>query len=672
MPRAVALDLVPIGTTDDLDALLTVELDQHLVTAVMVPIDGNWRRIASLVYATPFDNGTVTPTTWLRTARSMVQKDRYRAVFHASTGSLTGNYTENEAHLRIVNGKPIISISFESTARAMHRHPTSPALHRQARLRHHPALVPARPRRPPQKVRAGHRHWPHLSERRAEPTRQLSHHAALTTPQLFLPAFPLLRNHPALRALRAQRSVPQQVARDSFLMRLIRPLFASNALMRLSVLPFLVFAFTAAAQQTPHTLTYAPGKSITLSLPAELDIAVAATGIKRPRFFAQSPDGRIFVTSMVNLADNTNGAVYILDGWNAETHSFAHVIPYLQHLRNTNNIAFYTDDAHQSWLYLPLTDRLVRYKYNPGDKAPKTPPELLIRFPDYGLNYKYGGWHLTRTVAVATLHSATRIYITTGSSCNYCREREAVRASLIVMDPDGSHQQILAHGLRNAVDLQYIPNLDRGSLFATNMGDDHLGERLPEDTFFELDSNRRPGPITAATAPNYGWPTCYFGNGYPIHDVTPLPSDHGPKDKIIAPKTRRRPHKKPRQRHQKSRTSTSRHRLRLRHPNRCSRCWHQPRRTGSRRQRPRGLRSRPRATLILQERPAGLHHLRRALLAAGLRLLRIDQLHPQKLFPRRPARRQQAEHRHGLSRRPLHEPRPQTRGLHYRFPHPRR
>ena len=66
------------------------------------------------------------------------------------------------------------------------------------------------------------------------------------------------------------------------------------------------------------------------------------------------------------------------------------------------------------------------------------------------------------------------------------------------MDPDGTHQQILAHGLRNAVDLQYIPNLDRGSLFATNMGDDHLGERLPEDTFFELDSNRHPGPITAA------------------------------------------------------------------------------------------------------------------------------------------------------------------------------
>src|SRR5665213_302206 len=176
--------------------------------------------------------------------------------------------------------------------------------------------------------------------------------------------------------------------------------------MRLSLLTLLAFTLTAAAQQTPHALTYAPGKSITLSLPADLDIAVAATGIKRARFFAQAPDGRIFVTSMVNLADNTNGVVYILDGWNAGTHTFTHVIPYLQHLRNPNNIAFYTDDAHQTWLYLPLTDRLVRYKYSPGDKAPKGPPQVLIRFPDYGLNYKYGGWHLTRTVAAVLVVEA--------------------------------------------------------------------------------------------------------------------------------------------------------------------------------------------------------------------------------------------------------------------------
>ena len=278
----------------------------------------------------------------------------------------------------------------------------------------------------------------------------------------------------------------------------------------------------------PHTLHYAPGKSITLSLPVGLDIDVAASGLHRVRFFARSPDGRIFATGMYNRADNTQGSVFIFDGWNDKTHTFAHVTHYLDHLRNPNNLAFYTEpakDGHpaQTWLYLPLTDRLLRYRYNAGDTAPSSPPETLMRFPDYGLNYKYGGWHLTRTVAVGTFGGRTRIYIAAGSSCNYCREREVIRASLSAMDPDGSHQELLAHGLRNAVDLAYVAGLDGGALFATNMGDDHLGDKLPEDTFFELQSNDHGGPIAQQPTPNYGWPTCYFAHGKPVLDTTPLP-----------------------------------------------------------------------------------------------------------------------------------------------------
>src|SRR5206468_3390093 len=54
MPRAIDLQLVPLGNTDELDALLTAELDQHIVTAVLIPVEGNWRRIATLTFATPF------------------------------------------------------------------------------------------------------------------------------------------------------------------------------------------------------------------------------------------------------------------------------------------------------------------------------------------------------------------------------------------------------------------------------------------------------------------------------------------------------------------------------------------------------------------------------------------------------------------------------------------
>ncbi|MGA8088168.1 MAG: hypothetical protein WCA10_12735 [Terracidiphilus sp.] len=291
------------------------------------------------------------------------------------------------------------------------------------------------------------------------------------------------------------------------------------ALNRILLLPFLAAAATLFGNpQEPHKLVYAPGKSITLALPANLDINVAATGLKRVRFFAQAPDGRIFATGMYNLADNGRGTVFILDGWNEKTHTFTKITHYLDHLRNPNNLAFWTDPAtKQTWLYLPLTDKLVRYKYNAGDAAPTSPPETLIRFPDYGLHYKYGGWHLTRTVAVIDLHGTPRIFVSVGSSCNYCQEDEVLRASVVSMDPDGKHQRLEAQGLRNAVDIHQVPQLDGAPVFATNMGDDHLGNKLPEDTFFALAANATP-------AANYGWPTCYFANGKPVHDTTPLPS----------------------------------------------------------------------------------------------------------------------------------------------------
>lgn len=288
---------------------------------------------------------------------------------------------------------------------------------------------------------------------------------------------------------------------------------------RLAVTAILCFAgMPPVHAQTPHPLTYAPGKQITLSLPEAFDIGIAATGLKRVRFFAKAPDGRIFVTGMYNLADNRRGSVFILDGWNQQGHRFTRITRYLDHLRNPNNLAFWTDPATgQSWLYLPLTDKLLRYKYNAGDNAPTSEPETLIHFPDYGLHYKYGGWHLTRTVAVVDRHGSTRIFVSVGSSCNYCREDEVSRASVLSMDPEGTNQRIEAQGMRNAVDLHQVSGIDGQPVFATNMGDDHLGDKLPEDTFFRLDDSQ-------SAPPNYGWPACYFADGKPVLDTTPLPA----------------------------------------------------------------------------------------------------------------------------------------------------
>ena len=102
----------------------------------------------------------------------------------------------------------------------------------------------------------------------------------------------------------------------------------------------------------PNKITLKNGKSFSLNLPAEFEIIPAAEGLKRVRFFAKAPDGRIFVTDMFNLTDNKRGAVYILDGWNAKTGKFARIVPYMTGLKNPNSCQFYRDESGQDWFYL--------------------------------------------------------------------------------------------------------------------------------------------------------------------------------------------------------------------------------------------------------------------------------------------------------------------------------
>ncbi|HEX3102717.1 MAG TPA: hypothetical protein VHQ01_13025, partial [Pyrinomonadaceae bacterium] len=215
----------------------------------------------------------------------------------------------------------------------------------------------------------------------------------------------------------------------------------------------ITFVFTSNAQPklVPNRITLKTGKSFNLNLPSEFEIVPAVEGLKRVRFFAKAPDGRIFVTDMYNLTDNKLGKIYILDGWDAAKGKFSKVIPYMTNLKNPNSVQFYRDAQGQDWLYVAETDKLTRRKFKAGETTPgDTHPQTLATFPDYGLSYKYGGWHLTRTIAFTP---EGKLYVSVGSSCNACVEKEKVRASIIEMNPDGSGQREYARGLRNAVGL---------------------------------------------------------------------------------------------------------------------------------------------------------------------------------------------------------------------------
>jgi len=115
--HSIQLDFVALGNSDELDAVLTAELDEHLVSAILMPDSGNWKRIATMLFPTQFFDPTTNPGTFVRTTRSFTQPTRYRVVYHSYVSGQDSDYAENEAQVRILNGKAIVTISFVSSSR---------------------------------------------------------------------------------------------------------------------------------------------------------------------------------------------------------------------------------------------------------------------------------------------------------------------------------------------------------------------------------------------------------------------------------------------------------------------------------------------------------------------------------------------------------------------------
>ncbi len=226
----------------------------------------------------------------------------------------------------------------------------------------------------------------------------------------------------------------------------------------------------------------AKGINFKLAVPTGYKISIAAEGLKRLRFMTVSTDGKLFCTDMYDRSDNKKGRVYVFDKWNDSTKKFEIVSIYLDSLHNPNQVAFYNN-----FIYVAETDKLVRYKYALGDLQPKDSGEVIATFPDYGLSYKYGGWHLTRSIA---FHN-NKLYVSVGSSCNSCVEKEEIRATITEMNVDGSDKKIYARGLRNSVGIKWIGN----ELWATTMGRDLIGPDKPEEQFLKVEKDGF-----------YGWP----------------------------------------------------------------------------------------------------------------------------------------------------------------------
>ena len=138
--------------------------------------------------------------------------------------------------------------------------------------------------------------------------------------------------------------------------------------------------------------------------------------------------------------------------------------------------------------------RIALYSDDPGQKIADLPK---------------GGSHFTRTLLIGP---DDRLYVSIGSTCNVCNEKDERIAAIYSMKKDGSDFKKVASGLRNSVFMAINPV--NGKIYATEMGRDNLGDNIPPD---EINIIERPSTSSGQNSvPNFGWPICYGKN---IHDT---------------------------------------------------------------------------------------------------------------------------------------------------------
>jgi len=152
------------------------------------------------------------------------------------------------------------------------------------------------------------------------------------------------------------------------------------------------------------------------------------------------------------------------------------------------------------YLYVAVTDALLRFPFRPGQTAIDAPAEKVIDIPA-GEQTSYWNNHWTRNVLASP--DGKKLYLTIGAGTNADENglEHPERASIWELKPDGSGKRLFATGLRNPVGIDYDPV--SGDLWTTVNERDGLGDDLPPDFMTRV--------VDGAF---YGWPYVYYGT-YP-------------------------------------------------------------------------------------------------------------------------------------------------------------
>jgi glucose/arabinose dehydrogenase len=228
------------------------------------------------------------------------------------------------------------------------------------------------------------------------------------------------------------------------------------------------------------TKSVAPGADSALDgrlrVPPGFKMNYYANGVAGVRFMVVGPDKAVYASQP------RSGRVVRLPDRNGD--GFADTMEVVASgLRQPHGLAF-----HKGALWVANTDGVVR--------VPMGANGLSSGAPVYVNHFEGGNGHSTRTIIFG---ADSAMYVSVGSSCNICVEKNPERATVLRFDEDGSGKRIFASGLRNAVGLAMNPTTK--AIWVTQNERDELKpshEDLP------------PEEINILTdGGDYGWPYCY-------------------------------------------------------------------------------------------------------------------------------------------------------------------
>jgi glucose/arabinose dehydrogenase len=242
-----------------------------------------------------------------------------------------------------------------------------------------------------------------------------------------------------------------------------------------------------------------------LKVPDGFHIAVFAS-VDGPRMLTFTPGGILLAS------ESGEGKVVALPD-PKQSDKAERVVEVLTGLKEPHGIAFF-----EGKLYVAENDKVRRYDWDEANLR-ATNPKAITDLPT-------GGGHSSRSL----LFHNGKMYVSAGSSCNVCIEKDPRRATVMEFSPDGTGQKIFAKGLRNAVGLAVNPKT--ATVWVTVNGRDWLGDDLPPETIYDLGQ----GGVDA------GWPYCY-GDRVPDSQFT-KPGDNRCQN-VIEPKVQMQAHSAP-------------------------------------------------------------------------------------------------------------------------------